>query len=94
MKNVPEINIQQLKLSKFETKVFKMICVHGPIVSLSVANKIYRNVENKPKSLSNGITSAVRQINRKLKKTESQFKIHGMQSGRGGKLLYIDLDYK
>lgn len=93
MKNVQEINTH-LKLSKFETKVLRMICTHGSITSIEIAKRLYRNVDNKPKCLSNGITSAVRQINRKLKKNKSIYKIHGIAGGRGGKTLYVDLDYK
>ena len=79
-----------LKLSPLETKVCELIQSHEEIFVWRIAEHLLGKSKKKPKSASNSITSAIRQINRKLEKANSTWRIVGRANGRGGKLVYIE----
>lgn len=78
-----------LRLSPLEAKVYSMIMC-GEIYSWQIAEAVFKRSRNKPKSVSNSVTSAVRQINRKLEKCRMSERIVGQFNGREGKLLWIE----
>lgn len=80
---------RKLNLSEFETKVFNLIKKHQPIMSIVIAEIVFKNSQSKPKSISNSVTSAIRQINRKLERVGEPMRIVGECRGRGGKSLKI-----
>lgn len=84
---------EQVKLtpafSRLEEKVLKLIEEKKSIRSIDIAKVIFANSKRKPKSISNSVTSAVRQINRKYEKAGLSTRIVGTGGGRGGKLLFL-----
>ena len=80
-----------LRLSPLEAKVYSMIVKNGEIYNWQIGLNIFKKTDKKPKSISNSITSAVRQINRKFEKCGMSERIVGTPNGRSGKLLRVKL---
>lgn len=83
-KELKEI-IQKYPLSNFETEVLGLICKHETITITDLANTIYKHKRKRPKSLNNGVVSAVRQINKKIE----PYQLTGNNHGCRGKFLTL-----
>ena len=82
-----------LQLSPLETKVYDLIFSSGSSTVIEIAKILFGKSKRKPKSISNSVTSAIRQINRKFEKHGLDYRIVGKANGRGGKIVYFgDLD--
>lgn len=76
-----------LRLSPLETRVCATLLTYKNLRVIDIANIIFKGIKKKPKSASNSVTSAIRQINRKCEKANSTWRILGKPNGRGGKLV-------
>ena len=82
MKSVMEKSIHTLKLSLLETKVYNLIESSGSPRVIDIAVMIFGNVKKSRRaSISNSVTSAIRQINLKLAKI-GPIIVTGKQIGR------------
>ena len=79
-----------LLLSPLEANVYSMVLKLGEGYNWQIGLSVFRKSDKKPKSISNSITSAVRQINRKFEKLGMTTRIVGTPKGRTGKLLRIE----
>lgn len=84
MKSMP------LKLSKIESKVCEIISARGSVLIGDIAKEVFKGVpqDMRPLQPNNSITSAIRQINRKLEGCGEKYRIEGMNHGSKGKLVY------
>ena len=80
-----------LLLSPLETKVYDLIYSSGSPTVIEIARHLFGKSKRKPKSISNSVTSAIRQINRKLEKHGWDYRIVGKANGRGGKIVFLDI---
>ena len=78
-----------LKLSPFEQVIYYEV-KNEILTNSEIAKLIFKDCKRKPKSISNSVTSAVRQINRKLEKVNSNYRIVGKMKGRSGKVLCFE----
>lgn len=90
MKKEQVQSIRITAFSDFEQLVFDNIISRGCIFNYQLAALLFKDSKRKPKSISNAITSAVRQINRKLIFLDAEVRITGEMKGRSGKLLRLE----
>ncbi len=84
MKMLAEIMLGEVKLSQFEKHVFETI-LYSEVTSITeVARVVYRRKIDRPSNLNNGVISAIRQINRKLKKANGDYEIYTQSHGCKG----------
>ena len=91
MKSVREKSTHTLKLSPLETKVYNLIESSGSPRVIDIAVAIFGNVKKSRRaSISNSVTSAIRQINLKLVEAGADYRVGGKWNGRGGKSAYFE----
>ena len=91
MKSVREKSTHTLKLSPLETKVYNLIESSGSPRVIDIAVMIFGNVKKSRRaSISNSVTSAIRQINLKLAKAGADYRVEGKWNGPGGKSVYFE----
>lgn len=88
MKNA-QVKVIRLHLSPLESRVYNLIESSGSPTVIEIAKILFGKSKRKPKSISNSVTSAIRQINRKLTSIGASYRIDGIANGRGGKTVYF-----
>lgn len=89
MKNAKVKNTHTLKLSPLEKRVYNLIESSGSPRVIDIAKIVFKNKYPKPISISNSVSSAIRQINKKLALVGADYRIEGDWCGRGGKSVYF-----
>ncbi len=84
MKMLAEIMLGEVKLSLFERQVLETILYSEATSVTEVAKVVYRRKTDRPSNLNNGVISAIRQINRKLKKANGDYEIYTQSHGCKG----------
>ncbi len=90
MKN-EQVKVIRLHLSPLETRVYSRLTnqFYEGVTVIELARELFKGYKRKPKSISNSVTSAIRQINRKLAYIGADYRIDGKANGRGGKVVYF-----
>lgn len=84
-----QVKVIRLHLSPLESRVYNLIESSGSPTVIEIAKILFGKSKRKPKSISNSVTSAIRQINRKLEKHGWDYRIVGKANGRGGKIVFF-----
>lgn len=84
-----QVKVIRLHLSPLESRVYNLIESSGSPTVIEIARHLFGKSKRKPKSISNSVTSAIRQINRKLAYVGADYRVDGIANGRGGKTVYF-----